>query len=353
MWHDRLLAIVEASQFAELREDFVRYVGELFRAISGIKPMQHAVVTSDIDHAGSGFVGATEARVATAQTIWESRGTHEKGGGVGEVAKAVEASAVIITRALVGRAAAQVIQTCLPLLLTRRISAATGSGIEERLLGGVELPPAEGNACFGVRVKRENCSSCVIVLAGKYVASLPLFCQNVAILVDRKRQQFAAPIATVKPRLIDTTVGALGARIQSNRGARAGSMRDVDHRRLEGGDQLRRVLRTEKEAAALRCRALQEGIMDGLIIGEADGVSNNIVRDWLSIEIVQVWPQTHAEEGLGHVVQIVGPLAFVGLSDFPAVGPAGYPVVAVGASPDIVQQPAGVVGIPQAAAGRT
>src|SRR5713101_4831304 len=129
MWHDRLHAIVRAGQFAQLSEDFVRYVGELFRAVSGIKSVQHAVVTSDIDHGSSGFVGVTEARVATAQAIWESRGTHEKGVGADEIAKAVEANAVIVARALVGRAAAQVVQTCLPLRIR---GAATGRGIEER-----------------------------------------------------------------------------------------------------------------------------------------------------------------------------------------------------------------------------
>jgi hypothetical protein len=54
-------------------------------------------------------------------------------------------------------------------------------------------------------------------------------------------------------------------------------MLDVEHRRLEGGGQLRGVLRLKKDAAAFRCRALQEGIMDGLIIGEANSLCNNIV----------------------------------------------------------------------------
>src|SRR5437016_979257 len=115
MGHDRLLAIVGAGQFAQLCEDFVRDVGELFRAITGSKPVQHAIVTADIDHGGSGFVGAPEARVATAHAIGESRGPHERGVGADEVAKVADAHAVIVARALVSRAAAQVVQTCLPL----------------------------------------------------------------------------------------------------------------------------------------------------------------------------------------------------------------------------------------------
>src|SRR5262245_1578522 len=181
MRHDRLQAIVGAGQFAQLSEDFIWYVGKHFRAmtraISGIKPVQHAIVTSDINHGGSVFVGATEARVATAQAIWESRGTHAKGVGADELAKVAGANAVIVARALVGRAAAQVVQTCLPLSVR---GAATGRGMQERLLGCVELSPAEGNTCFGVRVERENLSPCIIVLAGDSSARIPLFWQDVA-----------------------------------------------------------------------------------------------------------------------------------------------------------------------------
>jgi hypothetical protein len=54
-------------------------------------------------------------------------------------------------------------------------------------------------------------------------------------------------------------------------------MLDVEHRRLEGGGQLRGVLRLEKDTTAFRCRASQEGIIDSLIIGEANSVCNNIV----------------------------------------------------------------------------
>jgi len=124
------------------------------------------------------------------------------------------------------------------------------------------------------------------------VPAFPLSVKISPSVVIGNEQQFAAPIATVKPSLVEHDCWRSGTRNSKQRGRGADSMLDVNHRRLEGGGQLRRVLRNEKEAAAFRCRALQEGIMDGLIIGEANSVFNNIVLDCMPVEIVQVWPQS-------------------------------------------------------------